>query len=186
MEKAEQILFDIEKRIGHKPYFIAIDGRCASGKTTLAEEARKKWDCTVIHADDFFLRTEQRTKERLDTPGENIDHERLLSEVILPLKIGAKFLYRPFDCQIGDLGEEKYVTPKSIIVVEGSYCCNRELWEYFDLHVFLSIDRERQLERIRKRNPERYDAFVNKWIPLEENYFSHYDLKSKCELSYEL
>ena len=37
---------------------VAIDGRCASGKTTLAREIAKRLDCNIFHMDDFFLRPE--------------------------------------------------------------------------------------------------------------------------------
>ncbi len=34
---------------------IAVDGRCAAGKTTLAAQLQKDLGCNVIHMDDFFL-----------------------------------------------------------------------------------------------------------------------------------
>ena len=33
---------------------VAIDGRCGSGKTTVAALLAARLDCTVLHADDFF------------------------------------------------------------------------------------------------------------------------------------
>src|SRR5699024_12651195 len=53
----------------------AIDGRCGSGKSTLAALLAARWDCTLVHADDFFLRPEQRTPQRLAQPGGNFDRE---------------------------------------------------------------------------------------------------------------
>lgn len=47
---------------------IAVDGRCAAGKTTLAAMIEEKTGCNVIHMDHFFLQPGQRTKERLDEP----------------------------------------------------------------------------------------------------------------------
>ena len=38
-----------------KPLLVAIDGRCASGKSTLAKDLQKQLDCNVIHMDDFYL-----------------------------------------------------------------------------------------------------------------------------------
>ena len=43
---------------------VAIDGKCTSGKTTLAAGLAEIFDCNVLHMDDFFLRPEQRTPER--------------------------------------------------------------------------------------------------------------------------
>ena len=56
--------------------FVAIDGRCGSGKSTLAALLAARFDCTLVHADDFFLRPEQRTPARLAQPGGNFDRER--------------------------------------------------------------------------------------------------------------
>ena len=55
---------------------VAIDGPCTSGKTTLAAKLAEIYDCNVFHMDNFFLRPEQRTAQRLSAPGENVDHER--------------------------------------------------------------------------------------------------------------
>ena len=35
--------------------------------------------------DDFFLQPDQRTKERFESPGENVDHERFEEEILIPL-----------------------------------------------------------------------------------------------------
>ena len=62
----------------------AIDGRCGAWKSTLAAQLQAQLSCRVFHMDDFFLRPEQRTAARLAQPGENVDHERFLSEVLQP------------------------------------------------------------------------------------------------------
>lgn len=35
------------------PFLIAIDGRCAAGKTTFAEKLSSIMECSVIHMDHF-------------------------------------------------------------------------------------------------------------------------------------
>ena len=54
---------------------VAIDGKCTSGKTTLASQLAEIYDCNVFHMDDFFLRPEQRTPERFAEDGGNVDNE---------------------------------------------------------------------------------------------------------------
>ena len=56
---------------------IAIEGPCLSGKTTYANKlaAELSVSCNVFHMDDFFLRPEQRTEERFNIPGGNVDYE---------------------------------------------------------------------------------------------------------------
>ena len=82
---------------------VAIDGRCAAGKTTLAASLQAQLACNVFHMDDFFLRPEQRTPERLRQPGGNVDFERFLTEVLRPLRDGAPVTYRPYDCRTQQL-----------------------------------------------------------------------------------
>lgn len=162
---------------------IAIDGRCAAGKTTLARQLGEQFSCNVLHMDDFFLRPEQRTEARLQQAGGNVDHERFLSEVLLPLKAGAPFAYRPYDCHTQSLQPPVEVTPTPLTIVEGSYSCHEALWEHYDLRIFLDVEKEVQLRRILVRNGEEGAArFTALWIPLEEAYFSARDLRNRCEL----
>ena len=70
------------------PAILAIDGRCASGKSTLGQELAEKWNASLFHMDDFYLQPHQRTEERLAEPGGNVDRERFLKEVLLPLRSG--------------------------------------------------------------------------------------------------
>ncbi|MCF0145155.1 MAG: phosphoribulokinase [Eubacterium sp.] len=164
---------------------IAIDGRCASGKSTLAEQLCQALPCTVFHMDDFFLRPEQRTAQRYAEPGGNIDHERFLSDVLEPLKTGSPFSYRPFDCHSMTLGEPVFVEPAEIIIAEGTYSCHPALWTHYDLHIFLSVSPEEQESRIRSRDPAQAEQFLKKWIPLEERYFAAYAEQAEYDLRFQ-
>lgn len=168
---------------GQEHILVALEGRCASGKTTLAGELGARYGWGVVHMDDFFLRAEQRTEERYATPGENVDHERFLEEVLLPLRSGQAARYRPFDCKTQRLSEEeKIMTPVGVTIIEGSYSCHPSLWEHYDLRVFLSVGREEQLRRIERRNgAEQLAIFRNKWIPLEERYFAAFRIEQRCD-----
>ena len=88
---------------------VAIDGNCTSGKTTLANQLAANYDCNIFHMDDFFLRPEQRTPERFSEVGGNVDYERFLAEVLIPLKLGKPFSYRPFDCSTFELTDPSAV-----------------------------------------------------------------------------
>ena len=161
---------------------VAIDGRCGAGKTTLAARLQAHYGCAVISMDHFFLRPEQRTSLRLATPGENVDHERFLEEVLVPLRQGKPFAYRPFDCSTMSLGTPITVIPGRLTIIEGSYACHPELWGRYDLRVFLTVDPEEQMRRLAARNGSYAAVFREKWIPLEESYFSAFDLEKRCDL----
>lgn len=161
---------------------IAIDGRCASGKTTLASYISEHIPCDTVHMDDFFLPFEMRTSERLSQAGGNMDRERLLLEILIPLKNGGGYAYSKFSCKNGLITPGEKIMPQKITIVEGSYSCHPDLFEFYDLHIFLSVDKKTQKERILQRNKDNADAFFSKWIPLEEKYFSEFNIKEKCEI----
>lgn len=166
---------------------VAIDGRCGSGKSTLAARLEKELGLPVVHMDHFFLRQSQRTQERLAKPGENIDYERFLSEVLNPLAAGKDPLYRPYSCQTGELGAPIALKPSPVVVVEGSYSCHPALWDSYCRRVFLTVDPEEQLRRIARRDgPEQVEVYREKWIPMEERYFSAFQIEDRCDYQLEL
>lgn len=170
----EQILNTVESlRNGDEVFIVAIDGRCGSGKSTLADTLHVKTGFPLIRMDDFFLRPEQRNPARLSVPGENIDHERFLSEVLSPLKEGKDAVYRPYDPHQDKFGDPIVIHPKGVIFVEGSYCFHPDLRDRYDFRIFMTVDPKEQLKRIgRRKQHNDVKAFKEKWIPLEEAYFS--------------
>lgn len=168
------------------PLLIAIDGRCAAGKTTMAAKLQEAIGCNVIHMDHFFLQPVQRTGQRMREPGGNVDHERFLEEVMLPLSRGQSFSYRIYDCKTMELSSPVRVEPGEITVVEGSYSCHPVLWDFYDLRIFLDVGAEEQLRRIRCRNGEQaLSVFRDRWIPLEERYFAAYQIRERCDLTFQ-
>ena len=162
---------------------IAIEGGSAAGKTTVAKKIEEKYYCNVLHMDDFFLRPEQRTKERLEEIGGNVDRERFYEEVVLPLTKGEIIKYQPFDCQTFALGSVLEIKPDRLTVVEGAYSTHPELGKYYDLALFLDIDSELQKKRIIKRNGQKMaERFFHEWIPMERKYFEAMNVKEKCDL----
>lgn len=166
----------------HAPFIIAIDGNCASGKTTLSALLHMYFDCNVIPMDDFFLPRELRTSDRLAQPGGNIHYERFAKEIMEPLQKGAAISYRPFDCSTMDYRNKISLPAKPLVIVEGSYSMHPMLQKLYDYTVFLSCPYEQQLERIRIRNGEEMlKNFIEKWIPMENAYFNAFHIKEKCD-----
>ncbi len=165
------------------PAVIAIEGGSASGKSTLGEILKNIYDCNVLHMDDFFLRPEQRTADRYSEAGGNIDRERFLEEVLIPLKNNETINYRRFDCSSLKILPSIKITPEKLTIIEGAYSMHPEFEKYYDYSVFLDISPEKQKLRIEKRNsPEMAQRFYNEWIPLENEYFSKLKVKERCHM----
>ena len=162
---------------------IAIDGRAASGTTTLSRQLAAVLEAQVIHMDDFFLPVNLRTSARLAEAGGNVHYERFKQEVLPNLRKTAGFRYRKFDCSKMALGDDRVISPGKWRIVEGAYSLHPEFGDYADLKLFFDIAPEEQMKRIRKRNGEKQSAvFASRWIPLEENYINQTGVIRKVDL----
>lgn len=183
-----ELLQAIDERLPRQErLLLAIDGGSASGKTTLAALLAQRYGCPVFHMDDFFLRPEQRTPQRLAEPGGNVDQERFFSEVLQPLRQGGPASYRRYDCQTGQLLPPVLRQAGQLNVIEGAYSMHPELSALYDLSVFLAVSPETQRRRILQREPAfKQQLFFQKWIPMENRYFQAFSIPERCDLRIEI
>jgi len=137
--------------------------------------------------DDFFLQPHQRTPERLNEVGGNVDRERFLLEVLKPLKSGEAVLYRKFNCSTMQIEAPQRILPTGLTVIEGAYSTHPLLYGYYSLSVFLDVSEKTQRERILVRNtPRLAERFFNEWIPMERAYFGETGVKKRCDIVIEI
>jgi len=181
------VFAQIDRLLGKKEWVtVAIDGKSGAGKSTLASLMALVYDCNLFHMDDFFLRPELKTPERLREIGGNVDYQRFYQEVLMPLSRGESFSYQVYDCRTQTLGEWREVPRKRINIIEGSYSMHPLLRDAYDLKIFLTISDEEQSSRILSRNgPFMHQRFINEWIPLENAYFEVMRIKELCDLVYD-
>lgn len=184
----EQIFLKIQSK-KEDPFILAIDGRCASGKTTLAKELKEYLQADLFHLDDFFLRPEQKTKQRMMKVGGNIDYERFRSQVLEPIWRKERVCCQRYDCKKGQLEENSSIisTGAKYIILEGAYSLHPYfLPSKYSIRIFLSVSFEEQKKRILKRNGEKQlERFIKEWIPKEEAYFNTFQIQSICDLVFE-
>ncbi len=161
---------------------LAIDGRCASGKTTLAGKLQDEFCCNVIHVDDFYLPMNEREENWQKNPAKNIDFARLES-VIKNTPHRETYQVAPYVCSEGKFGEPIIYHKNRLTIIEGSYSCHPKLKKYYHYCVFMDILPEFQKERLLKRNGDTgYLRFKNLWIPLEEQYFKKHSVLEQCDM----
>ena len=180
LERIDQLLAERDRVV------VTIDGPCASGKTTLAEKLARIYDCNLIHMDDFFLRPEQRTAERLAEPGGNFDRERFWEEIMNPIVRYDDITYRPYLCGEGKLGDPVFLPFKQLFIFEGSYSQHPFVGKTtVNLRIFVDISPEKQKERLMARSPEKLERFLTEWIPIENAYFQSFHIKEHADLCVE-
>jgi uridine kinase len=173
----------IDKTLAKGRTIVAIEGSSASGKTTLSKMLEEIYDCNVLHMDDFFLQPHQRTPERFAEPGGNVDRERFLEEVLIPLSKGDAIDYRRLDCSTMTIQEPMKIKPKKLTIIEGAYSMHPELADYYDLTIFLNVNPQVQAARIAIRNTSEFaERFHNEWIPMERRYFEAMDVKERADI----
>lgn len=173
----EELLEKIKDAVSDRSHFvIAIDGRAASGKSTLADYLSENLSASVVHTDDFYLPFEMRTDERLSEAGGNFHRERFYGEVVCNIHAKNKFKYGVFDCSSGRVSSERTVYPTGVVIVEGAYSMHPSLNKYYDMSVFVTADLKARIDRITERNgAQKAKVFASRWIPLEEVYFKTFN-----------
>ena len=161
---------------------VAIDGKCTSGKTTLAAQLAEKYDCNVFHMDDFFLRPEQRTPARFAEAGGNVDYERFYRQVLQPVRNGDRFSYCPFDCRTFTLSSPVAVMPKRLNIIEGAYALHPYFADPYDLKVLLTVSPQCQHRRILERPAHLQERFFTQWIPMENRYLEAFGIAGKADI----
>lgn len=160
---------------------VAIDGVCGGGKSTLGEALAAKYECSLFHMDDFFLQPRQRTKERYEQPGGNVDYERFQEEVLAHLSDEDGLSYRPFLCHTMTFGEAVRMPYSRLNIIEGAYSCHPYFGDVYQARFFVEASPEVQKKRLLARNgKEQYERFVREWIPMENRYFDAFAIRRQC------
>lgn len=123
-KRFEPVLLEVDKllKLNENKLIVAIDGKCASGKTTLGYYLQSEYDCNLFHMDDFFLREEQKTEERVNEIGGNVDYERFKTEVVDKLLKKQDVEYRKYSCKDQRINEfADVIKHKRLNIIEGSY-----------------------------------------------------------------
>ena len=165
-----------------KPLVIALDGFCASGKTTLAAELADRYGARVIHTDDFYLPLEMRSEERYAQPGGTIHYERLKAEVVD--RLGEPYLtYGVFSHEVMGIVRPVTLPLADITVIEGAYASHPYFGDYAAVRLFMETDPDEQRRRILRRNgPERLKLFEERWIPYECRYEAAFGIRSRADI----
>lgn len=159
-----------------KPVIISIEGKCASGKSTLAKIIKEKYNAEIIHMDDFFLPIERKTEARLNEVGGNIDYE-LVRDTLNNIRNNNISRYKVFDCSKQEYYYKDFIK-SDIIILEGVYSYHKYFRDLVDKLIYIDTDYNIRIERLKGR--PNFDRFINEWIPLEDTYF---DLENILYLS---
>ena len=160
----------------------ALDGPCASGKTTLAGQAARQLGCPLVHMDDFFLPPARKTPARLAQPGGNVDWERVRDQVLAPCPGESPPGSPPTAAIPGRMGPRCPSPPPPWCWWRGSTPstppCGTSTASESSGGPW-PVRRARLLDR---GGPELLARFQGEWVPLEDRYFQACRVRDCCQL----
>lgn len=166
-----------------RPILVALDGRCGSGKTTLANQLAEAFPGNVtVHTDNYYLPPADRVPGWEKIPCANMDLRRLRTEVLEPARAWRSFACKAYSCREGAYLPPVACAPARLVLIEGSYSHHPSLADCYDLRIFVTCSKAEQARRLQAREGARYAAFVERWIPLEEGYFTKYAIPQSADL----
>lgn len=155
----------IQLQKGKQTILVAIDGFGGSGKTTLAKKLKDTFfDATIVQLDDFYSHELNRA-----------DRERILEQVIKPLKENKSTKYQVYDWKNKTLAEWIEVKPGGIVFIEGVSMLHDDFNDYWDLRIWIDYPQEEGIKRGIERDKKEYgvdstNEWVNIWKPQETEY----------------
>lgn len=182
MENLEIITKRVDELLKTKErVIIVIDGMCAGGKSTLAAKLQSLYDATLFHMDDYYLQSYQRTKERYEEPGGNVDYERFKIEIVDNI-YNTYIDYKKFDCNTMTLSNPICVNLNKLIIIEGDYALNPYFGKYYDLSIFVEVNYKNRINRLMKREKNNIGDFISKWLVYEQLYFDKLHIKDNVDI----
>ena len=167
------------------PVRVAVDGAPAAGKTTLADELAvvlRAQGRHVIRAtiDDFLFPREQRYRRgEFSAEGcyfDTHDHGTLNRVLLDPLGPGGD---RRFRTTPGDRTADDARSPAdAVLIFDGVFLLRPELFDRWELRIFVSVALERTVERavVRERRVASPAEVERRWreryVPAQQLYFS--------------
>ena len=154
---------------------MGVDGKGATGKTTLAARiAAALPGSVVVHIDDFA---------RPDVQG--WERDRFVRQVLQPLLAGRPGRYQRWDFD-RNVGAEWHTVSVGVpIVVEGVSATDERLGVPWDFTIWVSVPYEVRLARALERDgPERIDRWLTDWMPSEDAYEEAQRPQDRVDLVY--
>jgi len=134
---------------------VGIGGHGAAGKSTLA---RQLPDAQLVAIDGFW-------------DGERFAIERVLREVIEPLRQGITARYDAWDWAEQRPAGIREVEPRGVVVIEGVCALHALLRDAYDVRVWVEAPQDVRLERAVARDGESVRTeWEERWLPAEDRY----------------
>jgi uridine kinase len=170
MDLANRIL---SKRAQGRPTLVAIDGRSAAGKSTLARQLAAALPGSVTFSvDDFHHPREHRYRQGEDSAqgyyDDAFDMAAIVELVLKPLRNGPYPAHCPpstldLVTNLPSTAPPIRILANAIVIFEGIFTLRRELNSYWDHRILVDIAAETCIQRALARDPGPAEAIDRKY-----------------------
>lgn len=198
IQKLSETILQLRK---NKPILVAFDGVDTSGKTTLADNIHtflksKNIDSIRISIDKFHNSKKIRISKGEYSPEgffyDSFNYVQVINLIINPVKNGLSSIVNGiYDYRIEDKIQTNVInlTNDSIILFDGIFMNRNELYQYWDLSIFLDITFDTVKKRAVKRDiklfgseEEVLNKYTKRYIPGEELYIKLCNPKNRASI----
>ena len=171
------------------PLLIGIDGKDASGKTTVANNLsaalhnQTEREIIRVSLDDFFQPRAIRTRQENQARGcyeDTFDIQGIVNRLLAPVKTKGTYITKIFDYKTDTPinFSTKHADSNAIFVVDGVFIQRPEFREYWDYVVLLDVSDEIAIERGSIRDTNRIgnieaarSKYINRYIASQKIYY---------------
>lgn len=181
----DQVSTYITTKKFERPTLVAIDGFDNSGKTRLTKELvfplrKSRRQIVTISLDHFQNPTHMRYRRGRESPEgyyyDAFNYEAFIEAVLLPLQPGGDRKIRPTLINLNaslDLQPEYVsVAEDAIILCEGVFLMRPELFDYWDILIFIDVSLETALRRAIERDLQMLGSYEQVRYMYEKRYFA--------------
>lgn len=165
---------------------VAITGFGGAGKSTLTKTLVEAIPGSVRLRGDDFLDPKRSHRRSQDWDG--VERDRMRGEVIEPFRRGDEAVYRPYDWDIGELGQPTTLPDATILLVDSIGLLHPDLDGCFDMTVWVDVDLTtagvQGRARDRRAGSDHDQLWDEVWIPNDRDFAAAYDPAGRADLLY--
>jgi uridine kinase len=168
---------------------IGIDGPGGSGKSTFAAALctallQRATGALIIHTDDFFCPfPDQNENDQSGLPDGEIDWNRLLEQVITPIRDNRPGRFQKYDWPSRTLAAWHTIDVGGTVIIEGIRALHRALAPTYDFRIWLECPREVCLARgIARDGEEARRRWEQDWLPADDRFIRQHRPAATAEL----